>query len=246
LRTTHGILAHWPSLRSSELCDPEIWTPLRESGASRIIEARSQASARVFTQLGGREVVLESYLERKMQSILAARPDVMSIEEQPEPVAFIDAGGKRRHHVFDFRVAVKSGTRFAVAVKAKARVTDRFRNDLSCIARQIDTSYAKGVVLITEEVAPRLAVQDALILNSVKNDTDYEAYAALLKVVQAQPGPIKIRDLGGALGRKTSGFRAVVRLIVAGFLVRVTNAPLSPDAFVRAATLVGTAPEAWQ
>ena len=246
MSTTHEVLAHWPSLRPSAFADPEVWTPLEESQASRQVDARSQASARVFTEIDGRKAFLESYLERKIQTILSARRDILTIEEQPEPVAFVDTEGKRRTHVFDFRVTLSDGSRVAIDVKVRKKVKEGFLNDLACIARQVDPSFAKGVILLTEEAATQASVVDGLILDSVKHDADYEAYAALAELVRSQPQPMTIRDLGASLRRETSGFRPVVRLIAEGFLVPVTKAPLTLDTIVRPASNLSTTQEVGQ
>ncbi|MBX3531702.1 MAG: hypothetical protein KF849_13925 [Rhizobiaceae bacterium] len=183
-------------------------------------------------------MVLESGLEGKVAAALLARRDVAMLQEQPTPVDFIDFEGRDRKHYFDFLATMSDGRRVAISVKPQARVTPRFREELFLIASQVDPRYAAGVLLVTDQAVPPKVVTDALILNSVMLDRDYEAYASLAEILRTFRAPTTIQYLGSMLRRRTSGFRAVVRLIGAGLLLRVDHSPLSIASRVRAADLV--------
>lgn len=135
------------------------------SRASRRVSARSKASARVQIvdrrECLARPVVLqvESALEAKCFALLAARPDVLDIIEQPPAVRYQDPRGVGRWHTFDFLVALRSGSRLAIAVRPWERVQKRRFDDLlRLIAPQVPKSFADRVVLFTDADIPRPAV----------------------------------------------------------------------------------------
>ena len=62
----------------------------------------------------------ESKREQEGLYLLLARPDVVDIWDQPPPVFYHDANGRKRSHTFDFLITLSSGKRIAIAVKPDA------------------------------------------------------------------------------------------------------------------------------
>lgn len=226
-----------PTSSAGSVPQPDSWRPLSSSLATRKFDYRSQASARVFMSTPcGRQLIPESRLEACFAAVALARPDIETLYEQPAPITYFDFDGKAKRHWFDFLVVKTDGSRWMVAVKPAARATQRFRSEMSLIARQVSTDVAQGVWIITEAAVPPAAVSDARLLLSVRQDQDFEAYARLTELARTIPGAVAIKELASAVVGARSGFRAVVRLIAEGVLERVDASPLTPAAFVRPAS----------
>lgn len=183
-----------------------------------------------------RVLIFESHLERKAASVLVARPDIVHLWDQPPAVNYKDYDGSWRRHTFDFLATRRCGTRFAIAVKPAELVKLRnFDARLRLIAQQVPPSYATGVILVTEKMISDDDFSNSLLLRSVLLDTDFEAYELLTSIVGSLNGATTVAHLGKTLRRNNGGFRAVVRLISEGVLVKVGPGLLSPKTLVRAA-----------
>ena len=133
--------------------------------ASRTVPARSKASARVQV-VDTRAVLpqpvidrLESGLEASCWDQLVANPDVREIQAQPPEITYRDARGKPATHHFDFRVQLKDGSAWAVAVRPLNKVRKyRFDRVLELIAAQLPRSFATRVLLFTDADIPRPAI----------------------------------------------------------------------------------------
>jgi hypothetical protein len=189
-------------------------------------------------------MVTESYLEARVRTVLLARRDIIHLREQPPAVPYVDLEGRRHNHTFDFLATQSDGSRIAISVKPSAKVSSHFRAELCNIAAQVGKDYADGTVLVTERSVPSDVLSNAQLICSVREDRDYDAYAQLVDLLRTLRGAASIADIGSTLKRTTSGFRAVVRLIAAGFLVPLTSGPFAPTTLVRPAAMVeiGRAP----
>ena len=130
--------------------------------ASRIVPARSKASARVQVvdnRTFLRQPVisrLESCLEAHCWDQLVANPDVREVHAQPPKITYRDERGKLATHHFDFQAHLKDGSAWAVAVRPLARVRKyRFDRVLELIAAQLTRSFATRALLFTEADIPR-------------------------------------------------------------------------------------------
>lgn len=132
------------------------------ASASRTVPARSKASARVQA-VDNRAFLpqpvisrLESNLEAQCWDQLVANPDIREIQAQPPEITYRDARGKLVNHHFDFRVQLKDGGAWAVAVKPLNKVRKyRFDRLLVLIAAQLSRSFATRVLLFTDADIPR-------------------------------------------------------------------------------------------
>ncbi|MCJ2082488.1 hypothetical protein [Methylobacterium sp. J-090] len=202
---------------------PPPFIPPRISDASRRIVVPRKGSLRGALVTRGevpRIVTYESDIERRVLLVLLARPDVVEVTEQVEPVRFLDEDGLPRKHYFDFKAVRRNGDRGLIAVK-KLEWIERhpeFEDQLRLIAAQVPRSVADRVILMTDADASRSAVHDAKLIHSVRADgaTDYDA--SVRDIVSTLIGTTTVGCLVAASGLEGRGFRAVVRLIDDGTL----------------------------
>lgn len=238
MRNTYDILPDWPAIAPKPGSDPEHWMPLKESIGTRPIGLRSQGRATVFTSAGDRRMTTESYLEATVRTVVLSRRDIAQLQEQPAAIRYVDLEGRDREHTFDFLATLSNASRVAISVKPSKKVSHRFRAELRNIAGQVSRDFAEGVVLVTERAVPPDILSNSQMICSVRADRDYDTYARLVEFVRTLRGAASIGDIGQTLKRSTSCFRAVVRLIAAGFLVPLTSEPFVPTTLVRAARMV--------
>lgn len=205
--------------------DPSFIRPL-PSRATRKPSARSRASSRGHVTGGGppsgsppRLRYFESKREQDVLYLLLARPDVVDVWDQPPPVSYRDATGRRRSHTFDFLVTLIDGKRIAIAVKPEAIVERQgFRENLQRIRAATPLSYAHEVVLITERSYTPSAARNAQKLHEFRRTPDPEADAAIASLVRNLSGPRTIAELVRASGLGGRAFRATFKAIYAGLL----------------------------
>lgn len=133
--------------------------------ASRIVPARSKASARVqvvdVRSFLPRPVIsrLESGLEAHCWDQLVANPDILEVQAQPPAISYVDTRGKHVTHHFDFLAKHIDGTASAVAVRPLTRACKyRFEDTLRLIAAQLPRSFATRVLLFTDADVPRQTI----------------------------------------------------------------------------------------
>ncbi|POR42180.1 hypothetical protein CRT23_15005 [Methylobacterium sp. V23] len=202
---------------------PPPFVPPLISDASRRIIVPQKGSLRgaLVTRDGKPRIInYESNAERRVLLVLLARPDVVDVREQVEPVRFVDADGKARGHTFDFKVLRRNGQTTLIAVKQSQWVErhPEFQETLACIAAQVPRSIADRVVLMTELDASRDAVHNAKLIHSVRADGTESHVDALRKITASLIGTTTVGSLVAASGLFGLGFRAVVRLIDDGTL----------------------------
>lgn len=209
--------------------EPSFTRPL-PSRATRKPPARSKSSSRgqVPSQTAAdsrpRLRHVESKGELSALYLLLARPDVVDVWDQPPPVSYRDATGRRRSHTFDFLISLTDGRRIAIAVKPEAIVERTgFRETLRLIRAATPLSYAHEVVLITERSYTPSAARNAQKLHDFRRTPDPEAEEAIGALVQDLKGPTTIAELVEATGLGGRAFRAAFKAIYAG-LLRVLDA----------------------
>lgn len=196
------------------------------SKATRKPPARSKASSRGHVTGGGppsgsppRLRYFESKREQDVLYLLLARPDVVDIWDQPPPVFYHDANGRKRSHTFDFLITLSSRKRIAIAVKPDA-IAERqgFRETLQCIRAATPLSFANEIVLITERSYCPSAARNAQKLHDFRRTPDPEADGSIGTLVRGLSGPTTIAELVEASGLGGRAFRAAFRAIYAGIL----------------------------
>lgn len=200
------------------------------SRATRKPSARSKASSRGHVTGGSpsdaspRLRYFESKREQEVLYLLLARPDVTDVWDQPSPVSYRDATGRKRSHTFDFLITLTDGRRIAIAVKPAARVERQgFRDTLQLIRAATPLSFADEVVLITERSYTPSAARNAQKLHDYRRTADPEADQAIADLMQGLSGPTTIAELVETSGLGGRAFRAAFKAIYAG-LLRVLDA----------------------
>ena len=186
----------------------------------------------VFGDHEGQVMQFESHTEKQTALVMLARREVVDLECQV-PFPWIDQTGKAKTHFFDFRVSLRDGSRVALIVKnsRKAAKAD-FVAEMRCLARQVTSTFADRVLLITEKHLDPIEVHNAELIHSVRF-ADPEPDAAVRAVVAEINGAVQIRDIVAAAGVSGRGFLAVVRLIGRHELELVVHANIEPGVLVR-------------
>lgn len=204
---------------------PSFTRPL-PSKATRKPPARSKSSSRGHVTGGGspsgappRLRYYESKREQDVLYLLLARPDVADIWDQPPPVSYCDATGRKRSHTFDFLITLTDGQRIAIAVKPYS-IAERqvFREVLQCIRAATPLSFANEIVLITERSYCPSAARNAQKLHDFRRTLDPEADSSIETLVRGLSGPTTIAKLVEASGLGGRAFRAAFKAIYAGVL----------------------------
>ena len=209
------------------------------SRATRKPPARSKASARGLIPAKTksdphlRTRYTESTKEQDSFFIFLARHDVLDIWEQPTPITYRDGTGRRRRHVFDFRVTLTDGRKIAVAVKPYALV-DRhnFRHTLSLIRAATPPSIADEIVLVTERSYTPSAARNARKLHDFRRTPDDEADQMIASMAATLTAPVTISTLVAASGLGGRAFRAAFRAIYAGALRSLDVGDILPSTHV--------------
>lgn len=203
--------------------------------ASRRIATKSRFSVRGFVvaafagEPAGRRIHFESGLERDFLLLTLARPDVVSIAEQPPAIIWTDAHGRRVRYTFDFLVHLDGGRRLAVEVKRAERVRrKRIDLTLAAIAAQLPVGFADEVILFTDEHYERWQAVNAAQLHEARKQPDAAADYALSITARDLRGEIGIGDLAAMLDIGGRGFRAVLRGLFNGALRLATPGIVGP------------------
>ncbi len=210
--------------------EPSFTRPL-PSRATRKPPARSKSSSRGHVTGGSgssgapsRMRYFESKREQDALYMLLARPDVVDIWDQPPPISYCDATGRKRSHTFDFLITLIDGRRIAIAVKPAAIVERTgFRETLQRIRAAAPLSYANEVVLITERSYTPSAARNAQKLHEFRRTPDPEADEVIAAIARGLSSPTTIAELVEASGLGGRAFRAAFKAIYAGML-RVIDA----------------------
>ncbi|MFS4439630.1 restriction endonuclease [Paracoccaceae bacterium GXU_MW_L88] len=215
------------------------YRPPAQSRATRVPSARSKASGRSMiavqtpAEAHPRYMFCESKLEQRALYLLLARPETLNIVEQPAPVAYTRADGRKRNHVFDFLLTQRCGHRIAIEVKpwAIAERTD-LRQELQLVRAAMPLSFAHEIVLITDRSFTRAAAQNAERLHAFRRTADPEADATITALLADLTTQTKIAELALQSGLEGRGFRAVFRAIYAGRARTLTPGAILPSSTI--------------
>ncbi|MGO4740717.1 hypothetical protein AB4099_29575 [Bosea sp. 2KB_26] len=177
-----------------------------------------------------------SGLEGQAAYVLMARPDCLTLHEQPARVAYRDYAGAERHHTFDLLMTQRSGGRIAVAVKpheiAKKAKTKEL---LTHIASQMDPKFATGVLLLTEVELSPCKVANATLIHHSRRDPDPALDRVLHAAASQLSGATTIDGLIN-LARLThhdQGFYTVARAIGDGSFELLSPGRIGRQSWVR-------------
>lgn len=200
------------------------WTPPAPTRASRDIALKGRGSFRgAFVaplRPEGQIVVFDSRGEMNLELVLLACPEVVDVEDQPEPVRYRDENGRWREHTFDVRATMRDGWRTAYAFKAAARAA-AFAPELAVIARHVPKSFADEVVLVTERDLDPIEVQTAEMVLNFRRHRWPEVDAAVGETARGLRGATTIAEIVAATGFAGRAFRSVVLHIADGHLRQV-------------------------
>ncbi|WP_139237816.1 hypothetical protein [Methylobacterium sp. 13MFTsu3.1M2] len=220
--------------------------PMRSNASRKPSEAPRNAARPTIVAARDRRVILcESGLEGKAALVLMARSDCATIYEQPPAVRYVDHLGKARRHHFDFLMLLNSGRRIAVAVKPHSIAT---KHNLECllklIARQMDTSFADGVCLLTDAKMPPFLVANAELIHDARRISDHRTDGCIRKVAAALHGAATLDWIIGAAGIEgdDQAFYAAARAIGDGILVPTRRGVIDRGMTVRSANAAERTP----
>ena len=200
-----------------------------QSTAQRKINRHSREHATgqlVFGPGAGRVVHLESHLEMCWCLTLMAKSNTADLREQVK-FDWVNENGELRPHWFDFVVTELDGARTAYSVKPQARVSERFLNEMSCIAGQARQSgFVDDVRLLTDENLDRIDLFNAKLFFAYRRP-EPEADQLAREIHDAMSGVCKLGELVAGFDAAGDGFRAFVRLLQSGHLKLVKHEQIS-------------------
>jgi hypothetical protein len=215
--------------------------PTRSMASRKPSEApRNAARPNIVAAKERREILCESGLEGKAALVLMARSDCATIYEQPPAVRYVDLQGGARKHYFDFLMVLHSGRRIAVAVKPRSVAKKHnLKGLLKLIAKQMDASFADGVLLLTDAKMPPAMVANAELIHDARRISDHPTDGCIRKVAADLCGAATIDWIIGAadIEGDDQALYAVARAIGDGILVPIRPGVIDRGMTVRSATV---------
>lgn len=130
-------------------------------------------------------------------------------------------------HWFDLFVLRVDGRRIAYTVKPQARVSERFRKEISHIAEQArESGFADDVRLLTDENLNRASLFNAKLFYAYRRP-EAEADQMAIEIHNAMSGVCRLGELVAHFDDAGLGFRAFVRLLRSGHLKLVRREQIS-------------------
>lgn len=173
------------------------WSMPLDSRASRVPSVRSTSSHRVAGKnaLTGRAQYMESLIETDLISIHTVDHDVVDIEEQIEPVQYLDQTGKVREHTFDVRITRASGKVSVYACKAAAfRISSGIDEIVARIREQVP-GFADELLVVTRADVSKVAAANARQILQARRLRDELDEVTLRKVMSSVHGWVTIEAL---------------------------------------------------
>ncbi len=199
--------------------------------ASRKVALKSTASSRGFllNQTCHRWAGYESTLERDLQTILLAHPDVMQFQEQPKPVPYVDADGKPRKHTFDLLIHLNDGQTVACDVKPLNRRKKSGIDEVHRLIKQQHPAYADKFIVRTDREISRDLVRNAELILRARNLWDEETIEELRRHLASMHGVFRFASLVALFDSQAAGFNAVLNLIDSQELKPVTRGRINDN-----------------
>lgn len=219
---------------SLSLTTAEAWPPAFEpslpSRASRQLPKRSSVSAvgRLVHHTTGRRIGFQSMIEMHTALVLLAQRNVVDLVDQPPPITHRTRDGIRHRHTFDFLATLDDGQRIAFECKAQWRAE---RDDLDgfyrSLADQVPWRFAHRIKIVTEASFSHAQIHDATLLYDCRRDPPGEIDAAVRTTAGGIFGGVPVAKLVAWVGGGDEGaaFRAIVRAVGSGILVKLSTGP---------------------
>ena len=193
------------------------WRPPAPPTATRIPALKSKGSMRVL--MASMDDVLapcESGGEFNDVRVSRARPDVVAVHVQTEPVAYVDEDGVERHHTPDVVLTRRDRSREAHVVKPDHRAAAARR-----LVRTFNERRVGGIDRwrhVGDAALPRSVVKRADLIGWVRRDGPFPNDPVLERVRALVDRPMTVAEAVAASEAGGWGYRAVVRLIADGVL----------------------------
>ena len=218
-----------------------VWIPPSASKASRRSPLKGKTTSSVRGSLvnpaTNREMVYDSTLERDLIGIAVAHPDVVAVREQPAPITYVDADGRRRSHTLDLIADLRGGIRLNIAVKPASKVrSSGIEDTLERLQAQSARGPNERFVVRTGDHITRDRAADARLILKSRRMRDEAVIAEVGAVASTLRGTVPIATLMAASRNDGHGFMAVVALIGDGVLEHVGPGRISPASRVRPAS----------
>ncbi|MBM7482339.1 hypothetical protein ACVWWI_004350 [Bradyrhizobium sp. USDA 3686] len=224
-----------PSLRDPRP-ESDMLPEMLPSLSSRTISLHSAISVHGWDFFDGRKVWYEAELEQNFALVVAMRPDVVEIAEQPPAVTYFDDHGRKRPHTFDFKLRMMNGTSGLVAVKPFALVEKTgIRRVVELTAEQMPPSVADWTLLFTDLDLSLTDLFNAKVIHHARRDPWPQDDAVVARLIRNLKGEISIGELAARSGLGGYAFEAVVRAIADGKLKPVEYGMLDDNLAVVAA-----------
>lgn len=213
---------------------PNEWPPAFEpsipSRASRRLPKRSSVSAvgRLVNPKTRHRIGFQSMIEMHTALVLMARPDLVDLIDQPSPITYRGQDGVEHRHTFDFLATFDDGQRIAIECKAEWRAK---RDDLEgfyrSLATKIPRTFADRIKVVTEASFSQAQIYDATLLYDCRRDPSNGFDTAVRTVASGLFGSVSVATLIATINGGDDGatFRAIVRAIGAGILVKLSTGP---------------------
>ncbi len=223
-----------PAHSSPDRSDLE-WSMPLDSRASRVPSVRSTSSHRVTgtNALTGRAQYMESLIETDLISIHTVDHDVVDIEEQIEPVQYLDETGKVREHTFDLRVTWASGKVSVYACKAAAFRISSGIDDIVARIREQVAGFADEFLVVTRADVSKDAAANARQILQARRLRDELDVITLRKAMSSVHGWITIQALTDDPEEAGRLYVAAVNLIDRGEMQWAKSDRIGPTMSVR-------------
>lgn len=184
------------------------------------------------TDAEGREIVLESTLERAAATILLVDRNVARLRSQVGPVHHVDEAGKEKRPIFDFVADGRPGD-LAIAIKPERKRVSSGIDDTIAKVRVQRPDFTAEATVWTEEQLPRCAEHNAGLILRSRRLRDETEIAAVKEIAGKTRGTFCLGQLVRSRGGTADAFAAAVNLIDDGILVPTERGRIRPELKVR-------------
>lgn len=162
-----------------------------------------------------------SYEEAQVLENLAAHPEVVNIMEQFTRVDYVNGSGEDHHTKLDAHLLLRNGEEVLVSVKYDEKANRAsYLAEIADIAAQCSRDIADRFIVVSRYSFHRNWRENAQKIYHARRGWDPEADAIVLEAANSLPEAFRFDDLVQKSGLKGRGWRAAVRLIGDGDLLK--------------------------